>query len=504
MHTIQFLLKTTKYEEQIIDRRFHMIVHIHNVMVKHAQKCLKKLSVDKEYLAAKEQYCDLLKVGNLSKEDKALKKELSGKMNDIVRSYGLSDYTFQFYLKVCGKQFKKHISSEQVAKEATRVWQGVEKVLYGDGEEIHFKKYEDFNTIGGKSNKNGAKFNKETLTVDWNGLHLKCKHPKDRGYTEEALNADISYCEIKIMMFPNGWHYYAVVYLKGDSPKKIKKTGNSENVTWLDVGVSTVAAVSDGKILLRELAPESMRYNRQIEEISRYLSSSRRATNPNKYNPDGTNKKGDPGEWQYSNGYLKARQKLKSLYRQKAASIKQSHEKLINELLADSVNFVIEDKSFKELKKKKGALERQNKPTDIVKKDGTVKQVYKFKRRKQYGRSIKDRAPSEFVTILKRKATLYGGTVTAVDNKVFKVHQYDHVADEYVPTQHKKIFKVADGQKVQRNLYNAFLLKNATSDLSRPDRDECILRFDDFVNRQDQLIQQIKENKTSKKACFGF
>jgi len=49
MHTVRLLLATTKYDEQIINKRFHAVSHIHNVLVKHARKCLKKLSCDKEY-----------------------------------------------------------------------------------------------------------------------------------------------------------------------------------------------------------------------------------------------------------------------------------------------------------------------------------------------------------------------------------------------------------------------------------------------------------------------
>ena len=40
MHTVQLLLKTSKYERHEIDRRFHALAHLHNVCVKqhHRQK----------------------------------------------------------------------------------------------------------------------------------------------------------------------------------------------------------------------------------------------------------------------------------------------------------------------------------------------------------------------------------------------------------------------------------------------------------------------------------
>ena len=40
MHTVQLLLKTSKYERHEIDRRFHALAHLHNVCVKHVRKCM--------------------------------------------------------------------------------------------------------------------------------------------------------------------------------------------------------------------------------------------------------------------------------------------------------------------------------------------------------------------------------------------------------------------------------------------------------------------------------
>ena len=49
VHTVQLLLKPSKYECQEIARRFHALVHLHNVCVKHARKCMIRLQHDKQY-----------------------------------------------------------------------------------------------------------------------------------------------------------------------------------------------------------------------------------------------------------------------------------------------------------------------------------------------------------------------------------------------------------------------------------------------------------------------
>lgn len=504
MHTVQLPLKTTAYDRQVIEKRFHAVSHVHNVLVKHAKKCLVSLNHDSEYLSAKSEYCGLLKKNKLSADEKVLKRQFSVVMNTQIRQHGLSEYSFQSYIKVCAKQFRKCLSSQQVQKEATRVWKGVEDVLYGDGKDIHFKKYRDFTTICGKTNTNGAKFNKDTVTVEWLGLELKCRIPKDNFYIAEALDADISYCEIKRMMFPNGWHYYVIVYLKGDAPHKLSEVGNSDNITGIDIGTSTVATVSDRMVTLKELAPECKKYNRRIEQLLRHLELSKRASNPGKYNPDGTINKSNRDRWIYTKTYLRNLNRLRSLYRQKAAYIKQCHEQMVNELLSDSINFIVEDMTFKGLQRRTKTTERQDKATGIVQKDGSIKQVHKFKRKKRFGRSLNDRAPASFVFILDRKATLYGGGVYKVKTKDFKASQYDHVAGNYKKAELKDRSKYIGGYKVQRDLYSAFLLKNSNTKLDKPDREKCIYGFENFLELQNNLICEMKNNNITMKQCFGF
>lgn len=167
MHTLQLSLNTTSYDNHQIERRFHAVSHIHNVTVKHAIKLINQLKRDKIYCSCLSEYTSIKNKEKLSSADKKRLKALSKLMSDTRLSIGLSEYGLQSYIKVCAKQYTKLLSSQQVQKEATRVWRGVEKVLFGNGKKLHFKKYRDFDTICGKTNTNGAKFDKSSMTVDW-------------------------------------------------------------------------------------------------------------------------------------------------------------------------------------------------------------------------------------------------------------------------------------------------------------------------------------------------
>lgn len=492
MHTLTLKLKTTKYDEYMIEKRFGMLSHIHNVLIKHGRVLKEQRDKDPEYQ-------QLLAKRKDTKGNSEKRKAINEQLNEYHKRIGLCESGFQRYIKVCGKQFSKHLSSQQVQKEATRVWSGFRKVLYSDGKEVHFKKHDTFLTIGGKSNTNGVKFNKKTRTIVWLGLEIKCKTPKKqktKEYIEVALKDDISYCEIARKMFPTGWHYYVILYLKGDAPNKQKEKG--QGIVGIDVGVSSIAVVGEKHIALKELAPNIQFYNDKIEKISQKMDTSLRMMNPEYFNADGTIKKGKK-TWTFSKNYQKMKRKLRTLYRQKSAYIKNSHRETINRLLSFGDIFITEKMNFKSLQKRAANTERQEKESAIKQKDGSIKKVQKYKKKKRFGRSLNNRSPGLFLTLLKTATTVH-----EVNTRKFKASQYNHSTGQYESSDLKKRFKAVGPAKVQRDLYSAFLLKNSNAELNHPCREECYREFNSFVEKQNALIKEMKEQKITMKQCFGF
>lgn len=500
MHTVCFKLKTTAYERKELARRFFALSHIHNVLVKHVRKLLIRLEHDVEYQEVLKEYRALLKKKTTPKEELVPYKE---RLNEIRNTYGLTEAGLQSYIKVCGKRYQKMLSSSQVQKEATRVWAGVSKVLFKDGKQVHFKKYRDFDTIGGKSPTNGVIFEKETLSIEWLGLSLNCIIPRQQKtwkYLVEALDAQISYCELERKMFPNGWHYYVKIVLRGDAPKKFIP---GDSVMGIDPGTSTISAVSDTDVFLEELAKDAAKYEKKIFPLQQSMDRSKRMMNPQNYHEDGTIKKGKK-TWKYSRMYFKKRDLVKTLYRKKSSVIKQSHEILCNKLLQDSRTFLVEDMDFKALQKRAKETKRQEKQSAVRQKDGSVKMVYKYKRKKRFGHSIGSRAPSLFLTILKQKTKLYGGTWIKIKTKEFRASQYDHIKDEYIKVPLSQRWKEIGNYLIQRDLYSAFLIRYAASDRKHANRKKCLLSFENFRKMHDRLIEEMKRSGRSMKQCFGF
>ena len=176
------------------------------------------------------------------------------------------------------------------------------------------------------------------------------------------------------MMFSNGLRYYLVVTLDGDAPHRERKI--KTGIMGIDPGVSTMAVVSDTDCILEELAPDADVYEKQIHKLEQHMDISKRISNPDNFNPDGTVKKRkDCKPWVFSNSYKAARRKRKTLYRKKSAYILHSHRNLCNRLLENADSFIVERMDYAALAKRSSKTERQDKPTDVIQKDGTVKAV---------------------------------------------------------------------------------------------------------------------------------
>ena len=164
--------------------------------------------------------------------------------------------------------------------------------------------------------------------------------------------------------------------------------------------------------------------------------------------------------------------------------------------------FITEPKNAKKLQKRSKKTERQDKPSVVQKSDGTEQLIYKYKRKKRHGKSIKNRCPGYFQAQAKAKFERTGGVYIEV-SATYRASQYDHTTNTYIKTQLSQRFKTVGGNNVQRDLYSAFLLACRWHS-KKPSRKKCRELFPHFVKMQNLLIKQMKENGISRPACFGF
>lgn len=555
MHTLKLLLATTKADEKFISEIFRAVTKAHNMLVEEGKKRLRMLRRDKRYRFAKKHYgmaaeeasglekkvrqlqekldqCadadrdtekelrqQLKECKDRFREAEASRKKYAAELNGCMEEYGVSRNRMEAYAtQKLNPRFKGTLHSQQVQVEADRVWSGMEKVLFGSGRDIHYKKYHSIRTVRGKQNCTGIRFDKYALSVLWNGhvIPVACRKKleeaagkgtgnRDLSYKLESLSGKVRYCEILREEFLDGYHYYANLYIEGDAPKKTRPgTGRC----GVDPGVSTLAAVSEKELFLEELAPRYREYDREIRRLQQKADAQRRALNPQNYAADGTVLKRKPGQkraWNTSPAYEDTMRRIRVLYRKKSAYTRQSHEALCNRLIRSAGTFLVEDMDFRALARGAKETSRQDRSTVITKPDGTTQEIFKYKRKKRFGRSITSRAPALVLQILQRKCAQYGLDFTLTDTRKMKASQYDHTSGACTKHSLKdRELTLSDGTRVQRDLYSAFLHQHADGNLEHPDREACTRDFPSFLDMQDALVRKMKADGVSMKQCFGF
>ena len=128
----------------------------------------------------------------------------------------------------------------------------------------------------------------------------------------------------------------------------------------------------------------------------------------------------------------------------------------------------------------------------------------RFKRKKRFGKTLQSRAPAQLVSIIDRKLHYMGLEIHKVDTKSFKASQYNHIDDTYKKKTLGQRETIIGQDKIQRDLYSAFLLMNSLPDLTKTDRDKCIKTYNNFKTLHDKCIEEIKQTTSKRLSSFGF
>lgn len=475
-------LNTGSSDEAVLSERFYYAFLMKNRLIRHARRALSSMRQDKDYRLLMNEYASLK-----GKKDSISKQRRSdiGKALSIIRTqYGLSEYQFHRWIAVQQHRYQRHIDSLTAQKIATSVWSSVEAVLYRKGKSIHFQKIDNLYSLEGKNNVSGIRFKNGRLF--WNGLIIQPYICKDDIYAVEALKHRVKYCRIKRMAMRTTYHYYLDLVLEGIPPKKHTFINGRVGI---DPGLSSEAVFSEQGCILTELAG-AKNISKECARLQRKLDRSRRANNPDHFNPDGTVKK-ICKPWVESNTYKRDSMRLKTLRRKNAAAIKQAETILANEILCTHGTDIITEKMDYR------ALQLKAKEDKISPKTG------KHQSRKRFGRNIAKHAPSRFLSILERKLSYINKTVNYVDTWKFKASQYDHVVGDYnrVPLSCRS--KMVGPDRVQRDLYSAFLLWCA-NDPETVDRNLCNGYFPLFLSFQGACIDRLLSSDQTVLSSFGL
>jgi hypothetical protein len=471
------LLLSEPFQDDILNHRLEAGRQMYNGLSGVMKKRYNEMVKTKRYRNLKE---------SLNKNDKEKNKPVWAEINKIHKEYGFNDYSFQSEITPMQHHFKKAVDSASAQKIATRAWKSFEKLLYGDGKDIHFKKFGEFNSIESKSNNAGIRFN--GTHVEWMGLVIPVALDSKDWYQQEALLNEISFCRIVRKFIRGKYKYYVQLVLRGVPPIKVNKnTGEVTRVigkgdVGIDIGTSTVAYCSQSDVKIKELADRAQGCEYRKKVLQRKMDRSRRAMNLNKYNADGTfNKSNKRDKWANSNHYIKYQNQLKEIHRKQTAIRKYQHECESNYILSLGDTFYVENMNFKGLAKRSNKTEKTEKGN--------------YKRKKRFGKSVANRAPAMLLTILDRKLHYFNSSLIEINTQKARASQFNHIDGTYTKKQLHERWNNINGNQVQRDMYSAFLIKNINPDLETFDLTKCMKGFEQFLKLHNLEVNRLKAHK---------
>ena len=410
------------------------------------------------------------------------------------------------------------ISSTILANLSNSIWSSWNKKLYDyHADRISFKKYGGLNTFGSgkiiqkKDNEVKEYFPGMVLHLDRMEIDIKTNgglgkkatfitlpilhNPKHADYEMNALSGGSS--SIKVLtivrrMIRGQYKYYLQMSIEGEKPQKGRLLGKGN--VGIDLGPTTVAVSGENIVSIDKLASKCDDIQEVITRLSRKIDRSRRANNPQNFNEDGTIKRGIKLVWNDSKRYKELRRELAELRRKQAAIRKQQHIDRANALLKEGDTFIVENNQI-------SSWTTRAKETKVNEKTG------KIQKKKRFGKSVANHAPSMFVSILENKVKSLGGKVVKVDTKN-AASQYDFTDGSFTKHELKeRNVTLSNGDTHQRDMLAAFNLQHLKyneAEAKQYDTEAMAADYERFCQlEQEEILRYKNKEKKDDRSTIG-
>ncbi|MCD8293798.1 MAG: hypothetical protein LUE27_00925 [Clostridia bacterium] len=498
-----------------------------NALVADMMKHYDQLVRTKKYRSIMRAYGKAKEAGN-----EVLKKELSDKLEAMRKQY---DVTWTYCRKkMIDLESVYNLNCTLCLAKAEDVWYGMEKLLYSNGEKLRFKVRGDLPILRAKErhscipihackdgrlrfrfgdirftyiDKPDDKFVNDELAAILG--YLRNPEENDRraveAYLKDGTLTDTyrpCYASLKCVRIRGKLRVFIHIMIEGKAMRKYRKARDSNgdviydsngDVTYIprhmygkgivgvDIGTQTIAYTSETEVGLKNLAErgDSIQHREAVERrISRAMTRSRKAMNPDNINPNGSYKKGKK-TWNCSRRYRRLRDKHKELNRIAAENRHYSIKEDVNHLRELGDVFVTEPGIADRLQKRPKTKQNHH---------------VKNKHRIRYAKSIRNRCPGYFQSWAKKVFESTGGRYIEVPRN-YRASQYDHTADAFVKKElYQRMFYLADGTIVLRDWYSSFLLYNADGSYKSIDKARCKETFPAFYRKEKALIEDIRQS----------
>ena len=331
-------------------------------------------------------------------------KERTTAFLEVSRSFGISSaYDFEKILQqhanASGRT--KQLASPVKQTLADNLWRAWAAWLFAGKGKPRFKGVSrGLHSIRGKSNTAAIIWKPELQSVRYAGNLYRVHIPQRDTYAREAIRdgngwRKAKYCAIVRKTIHGKLRYFVQITFEGNPPTKIVPA-TADLKVGIDPSMQNMTlAFSNGVVEKVKTAPAVENRAKAIRRLQRAMDRSKRATNPDNFNADGTVKKGAK-TWVYSKAYQRLRFAVADLQRRKADARKNEHGQLINRILQSAGDIRIEKNDWK-----------------------TLQQDVRF------SRLVANGAPGEFVQRLLGKAERAGLKAVCVDPERIKPTERD-------------------------------------------------------------------------------
>ncbi|MGK7876320.1 MAG: RNA-guided endonuclease TnpB family protein [Xenococcaceae cyanobacterium] len=450
-------LIASSQDRKILSARFDAARQLYNACLNEAECRRRRYQGSEEYQEAKK----LPRTISNKKGEPKLNPERIKAFRLAKTKYSYTEFDLHAFSKITAQSsvfIDKHLDSLTIQKIASRAFAASEKIIFGVPRKVRFKsRFRSITSCEGKTNGSGIRFKDEQLiwNTGYDKLTLRIKVERDANgnvvdpVIRHGLNSPIKYCRIVKGILNGKTRYFLQLINKGLPYNSPNRTIGNQKV-GVDINLSIVAVVGDETAMLREFCPSVDEHQKDIKRLQRKLDRSRRANNPDNYEPDfygkrgrkhtkkkGKNKKKKKGQkWNRTKKYERTRAKLAEMERKKAASRKSAHGRLANQILSIGKHIQMEDISLKGWQK-------------------------------MWGHKIKAKAPGSFKEILTRKAE-------SADGKVELISTWDTALSQHCVCGHREKKSLRDrvhecpecGRIMQRDLLSAYLAKFVTDGIA--------------------------------------
>jgi hypothetical protein len=409
----EFPLQTTAADEAALDTRLNAARNLYNAC---QQEALRRLA--------------LMRQSKAWQDARKLPRKERGKAYRIVKEdFGFTSREIEKHALACRNAcwIGDHMGSHDTQTISLRAFRAVEQYCYRVRGRPRFKAFNRLHSIEGKADAVIRYRLDPVPAVHWSGLVLPLMlDPRDRrGWQTEALQARTKYVRVIRRNINGRNRWFCQLVQEGLAPATHE---TQQGIVGLDIGPSTIAAVATSDAVLEQFCPTVVEPWKDVRRIQRAMDRSRRTTNPDNFDAKGRAIKGRR-KWTRSSRYQALAIKKRERDRRLASERKRSHGELANRILGQGTTIKTEKLSYKSFQK-------------------------------NFGRSVKVRAPGTMISTLQRKAESAGGGVIEINTRHTKLSQFDHTTGEYVKkplSQRVHVFGDGVTKPVQRDLYSAFL-----------------------------------------------